>query len=39
MYLASHGQAENWWLGLVGFLARMAVVSPFVSRRMASFVS
>ena len=39
MYLASHGQAENRWLGPVGFLARMTVVSPFVSQRLASFVS
>lgn len=39
MYLASHGQAENRWLGPVGFLARMTVVSAFVSQRLASFVS
>jgi len=39
MYLASHGQTENRWLGPVGFMARMAVVSPFVSQKLNTFVS
>jgi hypothetical protein len=39
MYLASFGQPEHRWLGPVWFLARMAAVSPFVSQKMATFVS
>ena len=39
IYLASHGQPENKWLGPVGFLARMTVVSPFVSQKLTSFMS
>jgi len=39
VYLASFGQPEHAWLGPLGFLVRMAVVSPFVRQRLATFVS
>jgi len=39
MYLASHGQPEHRWLGPLWFFARMALVSPFVSQRLTTFVS
>ena len=39
VYLASHGRPENVWLGPVGFLARMAVVSPFVGQKLTTFVA
>ena len=39
MYLASFGQPENEWLGPVGFLARMSLLSPFVGPKLKTFVS
>jgi NADPH:quinone reductase-like Zn-dependent oxidoreductase len=39
IYLASHGQPDNKWLGPVWFLARAALVSPFVSQKLTTFVS
>ncbi len=39
IYLASYGQPENLWLGPVGILARMALLSPFVSQKMITFTS
>jgi NADPH:quinone reductase-like Zn-dependent oxidoreductase len=37
IYLASHGQPENTWLGPLRFLARMALLSPFVGQKLTSF--
>jgi len=39
VYLASHGQPENRWLGPMWFLARAALLSPFVSQRLTTFVA
>lgn len=39
IYLASYGQPEHTWLGPIGILARMALVSPFVSQKMITFTS
>jgi NADPH:quinone reductase-like Zn-dependent oxidoreductase len=39
IYLASFGQPEHKWLGPIGILARMALLSPFVSQKMITFTS
>ena len=39
MYLASHGQPEHTWLGPIWFLARMALLSPFVGQKLTSFTA
>jgi NADPH:quinone reductase-like Zn-dependent oxidoreductase len=39
IYLASYGQPEHLWLGPIGILARMALLSPFVSQKMITFTS
>jgi NADPH:quinone reductase-like Zn-dependent oxidoreductase len=38
-YLASYGQPENTWLGPVWFLARMALLSLFVSQKLTTFTA
>ena len=37
MYLASHGQPEHTWLGPMLFLARAAMLSPFVGQKLTTF--
>ena len=37
MYLASHGQPEHTWLGPMLFLARAAMLSPFVGQTLTAF--
>jgi NADPH:quinone reductase-like Zn-dependent oxidoreductase len=39
IYLASFGQPEHKWLGPIGILAKMALLSPFVSQKMITFTS
>jgi len=39
MYLASHGQPEHTWLGPVLFLARAAMLSPFVGQKLTAFTA
>jgi len=39
VYLASHGQPEHTWLGPIWFLARMALLSPFVGQKLTSFTA
>ncbi len=39
LYLASYGQPGNKWLGPIWFLARMALLSPFVSQKLTTFTS
>lgn len=38
-YLASHGRPDNRWLGPVGWLIRMKLVSMFGSKTMTSFTA
>jgi len=38
-YLASFGQPENEWLGPLWFLARMALLSPFVGQKLTTFTA
>jgi len=39
MYLASHGQPEHTWLGPMLFLARAAMLSPFVGQKLTAFTA
>ena len=39
VYLASFGQPEHLWLGPMAQLLKMAVLSPFVSQRLLTFVA
>ncbi|HUU62111.1 MAG TPA: NAD(P)-dependent alcohol dehydrogenase [Acidimicrobiia bacterium] len=39
IYLASHGQPEHTWLGPMLFLARAAMLSPFVGQKLTAFTA